>query len=122
MKHPKSIRLTLVALAMAALSLVPSLRATPPAHNIAAGNFDVQVNDVNDTATSVTVTCPLSINDYRIRTGSNRGDYNVAIGSDATDDPANGVLMSSPCHNGTDYSGVIPGGGISNVISCCDFN
>ncbi|MGZ4964461.1 MAG: hypothetical protein ACXWC8_18045, partial [Limisphaerales bacterium] len=107
---------------MAALSFVPSLRATPPAHNIAAGIFNVVVNDVGDTTNSVTVTCPLSINDYRLRPNSNRGDYNVQIGSDATDDPANGVLMSSPCANGTDYSGVITGGGVSNVITACDFN
>jgi len=122
MKHPYSIRRTIVAIAVAALSLVPGLRATPPAHNIAAGIFNVVVNDVGDTTNSVTVTCPLSINDYRLRPNSNRGDYNVGIGSDATDDPANGVLMSSPAANGTDYSQVIPGGGTSNVITACDFN
>ncbi|MGZ4973498.1 MAG: hypothetical protein ACXWDN_12125, partial [Limisphaerales bacterium] len=122
MKHPNSLGRTIIAIAMAALSFVPSLRATPPAHNIAAGIFNVVVNDVGDTTNSVTVTCPLSINDYRLRPNSNRGDYNVQIGSDATDDPANGVLMSSPCANGTDYSGVITGGGVSNVITACDFN
>lgn len=122
MKHPYSIRRITVAIALAALSLIPSLRATPPAHNIAAGLFNVQVNDVGDTTNSVTVTCPLSINDYRLRLNSNRGDYNVQIGTDATDDPANGVLMSSPSHNGTDYSTVIAGGGVSNVISACDYN
>jgi hypothetical protein len=122
MKHPNSLRRNIVALAMAALALVPALHATPPAHNIAAGNFEVVVNDVGDTTNSVTVTCPLSINDYRLRPNSNRGDYNVGIGPDATSNPANGVLMSSPSHNGTDYSGVIAGGGVSNVITACDFN
>lgn len=122
MKHPTSRRRIIVAIALTALALVPGVRATPPGHNIAAGIFNVVVNDVGDTTNSVTVTCPLSINDYRLRPGSNRGDYNVQIGSDATDDPANGVLMSSPSANGTDYSGVIPGGGVSNVISACDFN
>jgi hypothetical protein len=120
MKHPNTPRSLLSALAVAAMALIPSAKATPPGHDIAAGLFIVQTLDLGDTTNSVIVTMPYSINDYRARTNSNRADYNVQVGPDATVNPANGVLMSTPYGNGYDYSAF--GGGISNCISACDFN
>src|SRR5262245_6575791 len=53
-------------------------------HHIAAANIVVIQNDENNTTASVTVSTSLSINDFRIRSGSNRGDYNVQIGNSST--------------------------------------
>ena len=71
-------------------------------HHIAAANIVVVQNDTNNTTASVTVSTSLSINDFRLRSGSNRGDYNVQIGSVSTDDVANGILMTSINQNGRD--------------------
>jgi phospholipase C len=71
-------------------------------HHIAAANIAVVQNDTNNTTSSVAVSTVLSINDFRIRTGSNRGDYNVQIGNVSTDDVTNGILMGSINQNGRD--------------------
>jgi hypothetical protein len=71
-------------------------------HHIAAANLVVVQNDTNNTTSSVTVGTSLSINDFRMRTGSNRGDYNVQIGNISTDDVTNGILMTSINQNGRD--------------------
>ena len=71
-------------------------------HDIAAGNLIVVQIDGADTTNSVAVSMDYSVNDFRVRTNSNRGDYNVQIGPDATDDMANGVLMASVRQNGRD--------------------
>ena len=120
MKHPISTRTLLSALAVAALTLSPSVKATPPGHDIAAGIFNVQTIDTGNTTNSVNLTCTYSINDYRARVGSDKGDFQVQIGTDATDDPNNGVLMSTPYGNGYDYSAF--GGGISNCVCGVDRN
>jgi hypothetical protein len=52
----------------------PALGAPQPAHNVSAANINVVQNDTANTTNSVTVTTTLSINDMRIRPGSNRGD------------------------------------------------
>src|SRR2546423_817669 len=56
------------------------------AHHIAAANIMVVQNDTSNNTTSVTVSTGTSINDFRIRPGSNRADYNVQIGNLSTDD------------------------------------
>jgi phospholipase C len=71
-------------------------------HHIAAANIVVAQNDTNNTTASVTVSTALSINDFRIRSGSNRADYNVQIGPVSTDDVANGILIGSLDQNGRD--------------------
>src|SRR5712671_2824726 len=74
--------------AFVALSTIfgPLTGATQVLHHIAAANIVVVQNDTNNTTASVTVSTSLSINDFRIRAGSNRGDCNVQIGSASTDD------------------------------------
>ena len=73
-------------------------------HTIAAANLDVVQVDRFNTEDSVIVTAPLSINDFRVRDGSNRGDYNIQIGGNATDDTTQGILMTSISQNGRDNS------------------
>jgi hypothetical protein len=63
-------------------------------NDISATLLNVVQNDTGNPTASVTCTTSLSINDFRMRPGSNRGDYEVQIGSDPTDDVPNGVLMS----------------------------
>ncbi|MDR3377951.1 MAG: Ig-like domain-containing protein [Verrucomicrobiae bacterium] len=71
-------------------------------NGLAAVNLQVVENDTNNTTDSVTVTATLSINDLRVRGGSNRGDYNVQIGADCGDDVESGVLLSCVAENGRD--------------------
>ncbi|MDB6122913.1 MAG: Phospholipase phosphocholine-specific, partial [Pedosphaera sp.] len=71
-------------------------------HHIAAANLLVVQNDTSNSTNSVTVSTTLSINDFRIRSGSSRGDYNVQIGAASTDDVANGILLGSINQNGRD--------------------
>jgi phospholipase C len=89
----------LIGLAVAA---VTPADATPTQHHISAANIVVLQNDTNNTTASVTVTASLAINDFRIRPGSNRADYDVQIGDEATDDVLNGILISSIDQNGRD--------------------
>src|SRR3954464_11965525 len=87
--------LTALSAAVAAINaLLPSAQAAPVTHGISAANINVVQNDTGNTTASVTVTTPLAINDFRIRDGSNRGDFDIQIGPDPTDDAPNGVLMS----------------------------
>src|ERR1051325_5964449 len=90
-----------------AAGLRGSLRAaeagrTRPRHNIAAARLDVVQNDTGNTAASVTVTTNYAIGDFRVRDGSNRGDFNVQWGDDFADDYTNAVLMASVTQNGRD--------------------
>ncbi|EEF57643.1 phosphocholine-specific phospholipase C [Pedosphaera parvula] len=71
-------------------------------HHVAAANLLVLQNDTSNNTASVTVSTTLSINDFRIRPGSSRADYNVQIGAISTDDVANGILMGSINQNGRD--------------------
>src|SRR6266513_318606 len=74
---------TFIALIIAAAA---THAAQAPPHNISAANLDVIQNDSANTEASVTVTTSLSINDMRVRNGSNRGDYNVQVGDTGTND------------------------------------
>jgi hypothetical protein len=76
--------------------------AKPPPHNISAANFEVIQLDTGNTVNSVSVSAPLTINDMRVRPGSNRGDYNFQIGDVVSDDALGGVTMVSISQNGRD--------------------
>jgi len=93
----------LISIAAAVLggALVAGASDAPP-HNISAANLNVIQNDTGNTADSVTVTAPLSINDLRVRIGSNRGDYNLQVGETATNDLAEGLPMVAISQNGKD--------------------
>ena len=85
-------------LAALAVGGIPS--AAQAGHGVAAGHLRVIQLDVGDTTNSVRVIPTLRINDFRLRDGSNRGDYPVQIGLAAADDVATGVLISSVAENG----------------------
>ena len=89
---------------LAVLSAIfgPLVGSAQVLHQIAAANIVVVQNDAANTTASVTVSTALSINDFRIRPGSNRGDYNVQIGNASTDDVANGILLGCIDQNGRD--------------------
>ena len=93
--------LWILALSLSLLSPVVT-HAKPPPHNIAAANLQVIQLDTGNTVNSVLVTAPLSINDMRVRPGSNRGDYNIQIGDSVADDARGGVTMVSISQNGRD--------------------
>jgi hypothetical protein len=79
----------------------PTARAAQaPPHNISAANLNVIQNDAANTEASVTVTTSLSINDMRVRNGSNRGDYNVQVGDTGTNDLADGMVLVAVSQNG----------------------
>ncbi len=88
---------------MALWCLLPAAtRAELPQHNIVAANIDVVQLDNLNNSSSVLVTNSYSIGDFRIRDGSNRGDFNIQIGDDPSDDWTSGILMSSVRQNGRD--------------------
>jgi len=87
---------------MGLAAVVVPAGAKPPPHNISAGNLEVVQNDTGNTVNSVTVSAPLTINDFRVRPGSNRGDYNFQIGDVVSDDSLGGVTMVSISQNGRD--------------------
>ena len=93
---------TTLALTAAVALLATDIFAKPPPHNISAGNLEVIQNDTGNTVNSVTVSAPLTINDFRVRPGSNRGDYNFQIGDVVSDDALGGVTIVSISQNGRD--------------------
>lgn len=107
-KHTKSSCRLFAAALLAVLTsgtsawLPSAFAEPPPPHDIIAGNIDVVQNDLLNTTNSVTVTAPYTIGDFRIRDGSSRGDFNVQIGFDVSDDVDTGVLISSVAQNGRD--------------------
>ncbi len=75
------------------------------AHNVVAGHIRaVQLNS-DDTTNSVSLAVTTALNDFRLREGSNRGDFNVQIGSSATDDVGGGVLLCCVAENGRNNFG-----------------
>lgn len=80
------------------------LHAQTGNHTVAAAMLNVRQNDEANTTNSVTLDTPISINQFSLRTGSNRGDYNVQIGSSFGDDVNSGVLMACVAENGRDNS------------------
>ena len=98
---------TAAAAVVALWSTVNTPAAQPPPHKIAAANISVIQNDTGNTANSVTATTTLSINDLRVRPGSNRGDINLQVGDTATNDLAGGLVMVAISQNGRD-NGELP--------------
>jgi hypothetical protein len=86
------------------LLLLGLLAAVPShaGHGIAAAQIRVFQRDLANTTNSVEATAFLSINDFRIRDGSNRGDYNIQIGESWSDDVNGGALMTCVAENGRD--------------------
>jgi hypothetical protein len=101
------------------IAVLPCARAELPRHNVAAANLNVVQNDSGNTTASVTVTATVSVNDFRVRSGSNRADYNVQIGSAASDDVTNGVIITSITQNGRDNA---EGTGTNYLIPTIDFS
>src|SRR5215510_7744443 len=91
------ISVTFTALIMA---VAATHAAQAPPHNISAANLNVIQNDSANTEASVTVTTSLSINDMRVRNGSNRGDYNIQVGDTGTNDLADGMVLVAVNQNG----------------------
>lgn len=71
-------------------------------HGISAALIDVVQFDEANNTNSVEVTPTISINEFKIRSGSNRGDCNVEIGTGFSDDSSSGVLMTCVAENGRD--------------------
>jgi phospholipase C len=86
------------------LAVAPRVHAVSGTNQISAANIDVVQNDTANTSASVTLSTPVSINDFRVINGtqSSRGDYFVQIGASATDDVTNGILISCIAENGRD--------------------
>lgn len=93
---------TVLAILGIVCAAVTAVVAKPPPHDISAANLVVIQNDTGNTADSVTVSASLSINDLRVRSGSNRGDYNLQIGDTVTNNSTGGVLMVAISENGRD--------------------
>src|ERR1700745_334922 len=93
----------LTALTALTSAVLPPVQAAPqPAHNVSAANINVVQIDTGNTSNSVVVTTTLSVNDLRIRDGSNRGDYNLQVGDTPGDDLTTGLVMTSVTENGRD--------------------
>lgn len=70
---------------LAAFTLAATWRSQAgqaPPHNISALNATVVQNDTANNESSVTVSQTLSVNNMRLRIGSNRGDVNLQIGDE----------------------------------------
>jgi hypothetical protein len=80
------------------LSLASQVQATPTLHNISAGYITLTNNPGNDTVT--TSALPYSFNGFRLLSAS-LGKAQIQIGTSATDDSANGILLSAVALNGT---------------------
>lgn len=96
-----------LALALGLGGLLPLEAAEAPPHRITAANLKVVQNDPGNTVNSVTVTATLSINDLRVRPGSNRGDFNLQEGDTEADDLAAGMVLVAVSENGRD-NGELP--------------
>lgn len=111
--NPAGAGLLSAALLVTLTAFGPRAFCALPAHSISAGNLVVVQNDEGNLTNSISVSLSLSINDFRTRgTGGadadglaplqSRGDYPVQIGPDATNNFAQGILMSSVTQNGRD--------------------
>lgn len=84
------------ALAGAVVALPTSTYADPPpSHGIVAAYLGVEQLGPGNAPSDIVVTNQLTIGDFRVRPTANRGDYDVQIGDDLTDDVAGGVLITS---------------------------
>jgi fibronectin-binding autotransporter adhesin len=74
---------------------------------VEAMNVDVVHNDPDNNATSVTITTPQKTPNISIRSG-NRGDYDLRVGTDATNDVAGGMFVTQVRENTRDNSVASP--------------
>ncbi|ADB16009.1 autotransporter-associated beta strand repeat protein [Pirellula staleyi DSM 6068] len=75
----------------------------PTPGKIAGANLNVVQNDTGNNVTSVTVTTSQEFGNFSMFPGSNRGDYNVRIGSmSQAQTLAGGILITSVSQNGRD--------------------
>jgi len=88
--------------ALAAAGMLSVAQAQSAGHGVAAANLNVVQHDEGNDDTSVTVTTTLSINEFSLRPGSNRGDCNVQIGLGFSDDQETGILLSCVAQSGRD--------------------
>ncbi len=89
-------------------------------HGVAAANLVVVQNDTGNTTNSVSVSAALTINEFSVREGSNRGDVNVQVGSGFSDDVDSGVMISSIAENGRD-NGEVTYPGTNYCTSSVDY-
>jgi hypothetical protein len=94
---PGRLRLALAAFLL--LAAAAARASEVPAHNISAANLIVVQNDANNTEASVTVTNGLTINDMRVRTGSNRGDYTLQVGDNPYTNYLQGLILTATSQN-----------------------
>lgn len=87
---------------LAGTSTLTAIAGETPPHGIPAINLSVTQNDTGNSVDSVTLETKLTINDLRIRPGSNRGDYNLQVGDTGTDDVDAGLLLVAVSENGRD--------------------
>ncbi len=87
--------------ALTAIYLLSGLSAKAA---VVAGRLNVVENDTGNTSASVTVTSAGQTAGFSVRSGSNRGDFNVAFGS--SNDTAMGAAMSVSRQITNDWSSV----------------
>jgi hypothetical protein len=71
-------------------------------HGIAAGNIDVEQFAPDNGVDDISVTLPYAFNGFQVPAGSNRGDYRVQLGDDASNDREEAILITSVRENGRD--------------------
>lgn len=89
-------------LGLVGATALPANAGVTPPHGVSAINISVTQNDTGNAVESVTVESLLSINDLRIRPGSNRGDYNLQVGDTGADDVDAGIMLVAVTENGRD--------------------
>jgi autotransporter-associated beta strand protein len=87
---------------------------------VITGRIDVVQNDPDNNATSVTVTKVGGSDQFVIRDGSNRGDYNVDVGPSTFNAPLNGVLITCVSENGRDETASGEAGGTFYAFNCTE--
>lgn len=112
---------TIILTLLGMIGETPSLHSQNAGHGISAAHINVVQKDGGNTTNSVTVSTTLSINEFSIRPGSNRGDYNVQIGAGFSDDVQYGVMMSSVAENGRDNNET-NSAGINFCTSALDYS
>lgn len=89
-------------------------------HGVSAANIQVVQRDAGNTTNSVELIPLLSVNDLRVRDGSNRGDFSLQIGDNSSDDAAAGVLLTCVTENGRD-NGEVSYPGTNFCTTAIDF-
>lgn len=99
----------------------PALRAQTGPPGVAATLLNVVQNDSSNNTASVTVTATLTVGDLSVRSGSNRGDYNLQAGLGFSDDADTGIFMTCVAQNGRD-NGEAAYPGVNFCTTAIDYN